>query len=121
MFLFGMKMHRQIGSIEFSDADFANTLSIHSKSFAGKSLEECCHIINHCLRDSGFAQDMMKVPTFKQIDDFELKHIRVNKKLKIQLRMNSFDDALRVYHTLNRAVLNIEDPEEGSVKARFSC
>lgn len=41
LFLFGMKLHRQIGSVEFYDADFCNTLTITSPYFVDKTLADC--------------------------------------------------------------------------------
>lgn len=35
LYLFGMKLYRQEGSIEFFDADFMNTIKIKSKDFEG--------------------------------------------------------------------------------------
>lgn len=54
LFLFGMKLHRHQYSIEFFDADFANTLLIQSNSFTDRTLGECCRKVNEILVRSGF-------------------------------------------------------------------
>ena len=72
LFLFGLKLHRQVGVVSFVDADFANTISITSKVFEDKTLAECCQIVNHGLIDAGYFGDPMEVPTLKGINDFDL-------------------------------------------------
>lgn len=42
LFLFGMKLNRQLLNVEFFDADFCNTLLIQSESFTDQSLGDCC-------------------------------------------------------------------------------
>jgi hypothetical protein len=72
LFLFGMKLHNQQGSIEFYDADFCNTLTISSPYFVDKSLADCQKVINESLRLSGFSGSLLQVGTLKDIDDFDL-------------------------------------------------
>lgn len=94
LFLFGMKLHRQVGSIEFFDADFSNTLIVKSQYFTDKTLEDCNKIINEVLRISGFAGELLEVGKLRDIDDFDLNKIVVRKGLKISVRFNTFSQAL---------------------------
>lgn len=72
LFLFGMKLHRQIGSIEFYDADFSNTLIVKSAYFTDKTLADCKKVINEALRLSGFSGELLEVGSLKDIEDFDL-------------------------------------------------
>lgn len=94
LFLFGMKLHRQVGSIEFFDADFSNTLIVKSQYFTDKTLEDCNKIINEVLRISGFTGELLEVGKLRDIDDFDLNKIVVRKGLKISVRFNTFSQAL---------------------------
>lgn len=97
LFLFGMKLHRQQGHLEFFDADFCNTIMVQSPSFAGLTLGECCKIINETLRKSGFGQEGLHVGKLKDIDDFDLSKIVVRDEYKISLRFNDFPQALNAF------------------------
>jgi len=90
LFLFGMKLHRQVGSIEFFDADFSNTITINSPYFVDKTLSDCNKVINETLRLSGFSGNLLEVGKLKDIDDFDLNQIVVRKGLKISIRFNTF-------------------------------
>lgn len=46
MFLFGLKLARMPGNIEFFDADFCNAIQINSFLFKGLNLDTCCQLIN---------------------------------------------------------------------------
>ena len=72
LFLFGMKLHRQIGSIEFFDADFSNTIIVKSQYFTDKTLADCNKVINETLRLNGFTGDLLEVGQLKDIEDFDL-------------------------------------------------
>ena len=61
LFLFGMKLHKQIGSIEFFDADFSNTIIVKSQYFTDKTLADCNKVINETLRLSGFTGELLEV------------------------------------------------------------
>lgn len=54
-FQFGIKFYDQQYHIQFSDADFANTLSVSSKEFDNRTLSDVCSIINTTLTSSGFS------------------------------------------------------------------
>ena len=103
LFLFGMKLHRQVGSIEFFDADFSNTITVYSDYLIDKSLYDCSKIINETLRSSGFTGKLLEVGQLKDINDYDLNNIVVRKGLKISLRLNSFPDALNAFLALNQA------------------
>ena len=77
LFLFGMKLHRQHGNIEFFDADFSNTIIVNTPYFIDKTLADCNKIINESLRLSGFEGDLLEVGQLKDIDDFDLNNIVV--------------------------------------------
>jgi hypothetical protein len=49
LFLFGMKLHRQHGSLEFFDADLCNNLQVSADVFIDKPLYDCCQLINELL------------------------------------------------------------------------
>jgi hypothetical protein len=49
LFLFGMKLHKQVGSTEFFDADFSNTITVQSSYFTDKTLSDCNKVINQVL------------------------------------------------------------------------
>ena len=59
LFLFGMKLYRQLGSIEFFDADFCTTLLIKSVSFDDRPLGEVCEIINEALVKSNYEHSLI--------------------------------------------------------------
>ena len=117
LFLFGMKLHRQDGSIEFFDADFSNTLTISNPSFIDKTLNDACMMINETLLNSGYSGKLMEIGQLKEIDDYNLKNIVVRKGLKISLRMNSFPDALEAFYTLSHARYISSDGQS----AKFFC
>lgn len=75
LFLFGMKLHKQQGSIEFFDADFSNTLVVSSNYFTDKLLGECCEAINTIFTHSGFNGNGVTVGKLKGIEDFELSQV----------------------------------------------
>lgn len=49
LYLFGMKLYNQVGSIEFYDADFSNTFFVKSTLFNDRTLYDCMQIINEAL------------------------------------------------------------------------
>jgi hypothetical protein len=100
LFLFGMKLHRQVDSIEFYDADFATTLSIKCDYFDGKTISECCTIINEAFTRSGYTGDLMTVGKLKGIEDFKLGDVHVRNDLTLVLRFNSFEEALEAERAL---------------------
>ena len=97
LFLFGMKLHRQVGSIEFFDADFSNTIIVKSQYFTDKTLADCNKVINETLRLSGFTGELLEVGQLKDIEDFNLNQIIVRKGLKISVRFNTFTQALQAF------------------------
>jgi hypothetical protein len=97
LFLFGMKLYRQEGSVEFFDADFANTLQVSSQLFENKTLGECCVVVNEVLKTGGFSGRPLMIGTLKDIDDFDLTQILVRKDGKISLRFNGFEQALEAH------------------------
>lgn len=103
LFLFGMKLHSQIGSIEFYDADFANTIQVSSSNFTDKSLLDCQKIINETLRLSGFSGELLEIGKLNNIEDFNLSSIVVRKGLKISLRFNTFIESLHAFKCLSNA------------------
>ena len=117
LFLFGMKLHRQEGSIEFFDADFSNTITVNSNYFNDRTLADCCFIINETLLNSGYSGKLMEVGQLKEIEDYNLNNIVVRKGLKISLRLNSFPDALEAFYTLSQASYTSPDGQ----KVDFFC
>jgi hypothetical protein len=77
LFLFGMKLHNQVGSVEFFDSDFCNTITVTSPHFVDRTLSDAKKVINEALRLSGFAGELLDVGTLKDIDDFDLNQIVV--------------------------------------------
>lgn len=59
LFLFGMKLFRQVGHLEFFDADFCNSLLVKSDDLVGVTLNETCSIINMMLQKAGFEGDLL--------------------------------------------------------------
>lgn len=102
LFLFGMKLHRQDGSVEFFDADFSNTLTVKSGAFEERTLGDCCKIINEVLESTGFVSKNMTVGALKGIDDFDLRNVLVRKEFDITLRFNTFSEAMKAFKCLNR-------------------
>jgi hypothetical protein len=101
LFLFGMKFYRQETPIEFFDADFLNIIQVSSGGFDGKTLRECCNIINEYLIANDFSGKPLVVGQLKKIGDFDLGSTIFDKENKgITLRMNSFDQALELYNCL---------------------
>lgn len=97
MFLFGLKLHRQKGKVKFYDADFLNTLEVKADFFVGLTLSQCCNIVNEILSSAGFSGRMFSVGQLNEIDDFNLGEAIVdsaNTQMKINLRFNSFTDAM---------------------------
>lgn len=72
LFLFGMKLHRQVGSIEFYDADFSNTITVTTNFFTDKTLSDCMKVLNETLILSGFTGDLLEVGSLKDLEDFDL-------------------------------------------------
>ena len=54
LFLFGMKLYRQIGTMEFFDAEFCNTIMLKTDAVVDMSLKDACHIVNEVLTKAGF-------------------------------------------------------------------
>ncbi len=79
-----------MGSVEFYDADLANTLNIESPFFIGKTLQEVNTVINEALFLSGYLGELLEIGTLKGLEDFDLTRIIVRKGLKVSLRFNSF-------------------------------
>jgi hypothetical protein len=104
LFLFGMKMQKQFGNIEFFDADFSNTILVSSMGFIDKTLRECCDMINASLKKSGFVSDELLVGQLKGVNDFDLSGIQVREEeYKISVRLNSFSEAKTVFHHLHNS------------------
>lgn len=72
MFLFGIKLHREPGSVEFYDADFSNTLDVKSQAFNELTLGECCKMINEALKVGGFTGKLLSVGMLKDIESYDL-------------------------------------------------
>jgi len=77
LFLFGMKLARQHGNVEFFDADFSTTLLVASPTFSENTLLGCCEMINQRLLQNGFDSETLAVGKLKGIDDFDLGNIVV--------------------------------------------
>lgn len=106
LFLFGMKLHRQVGSVEFFDADLANTIQVSGPYLVDKTLGECLLIINETLLQASFTGPRLEVGTLSGIEDFNLANIQVRKGTKISLRFNNFEYALDAFKCLSRAGYN---------------
>ena len=72
LFLFGMKLHQQVGSVAFNDADFSNTLTVTSPYFISKTLQEVNNIVNEVLLLSGFTDELLEIGVLKDIENFDL-------------------------------------------------
>ena len=91
LFLFGMKLFRQQGFIEFFDADFCNTITVQSNSFTEKTLGECCNSINSLLVKAGFKGKLLHVGNLKGLGDgFDLKKILVREDFKVRIFLSTF-------------------------------
>ena len=101
LFLFGMKLFRQTGHLEFFDADFCNTVLVRSDALVDMTLRDVSNIINEMLQKSGFEGELLKIGTLKGLEDFDLGKILVRKDYQISLRFNTFYDALHAYQTLS--------------------
>ncbi|CDW71658.1 ph domain containing protein [Stylonychia lemnae] len=103
MFLFGLKLYNQERHIEFLDADFCNTIAIESQSFEGKSLGECCSLLNQYMIMSGFQEDILVVGKLKGLgNDFDLSKMIVRDNYKISVRLNNFEQALQVFKIFSK-------------------
>lgn len=102
LFLFGMKLHRQEGYMEFFDADFCNTVLVSSDELlADISLRDACAIINETLIKAGFDEPLLAVGKLKDLE-FDLGKILVRKNFQVSLRFNSFADALKGFKCLTQ-------------------
>lgn len=97
LFLFGMKLFRQDGHLEFFDADFCNTILVKSQPLVDLTLRDVCNIINEMLVKSGFEGNLLKIGKLKDLEDFDLGKILVRQDYQISLRFNTFYDALEAY------------------------
>ena len=59
LFLFGMKLFRQEGHMEFFDADFCNTVLVRSEGFVDINLRDTCILINELLIKGGFEGELL--------------------------------------------------------------
>lgn len=96
LYLFGMKLYKQEGSIEFFDADFMNAIKIKSDQFQGMSLRHCCNMINEFLTSHEYKGKLFTIPKLTSLDDFDLGNVNVGEGAAIMLRMNSFTETLEV-------------------------
>ena len=103
MFLFGLKLHRQEGHIKFYDADFLNSLHVSSQLFSERTLGDCCKLVNEALSNAGYKGKLFEVGQLREIDDYKLSEAMVgsNKRMRISLRFNSFNDALEAHLALS--------------------
>ena len=101
LFLFGMKLYRQNGHLEFFDADFCNTVLVKSEALVDLTLRDVCNIINEMLQKSGFEGELLKIGTLKDLEDFDLGKISVRRDYQISLRFNTFYDALNAFQCLS--------------------
>lgn len=101
LFLFGMKLYRQNGHLEFFDADFCNTVLVKSEALVDLTLRDVCNIINEMLQKSGFEGELLKIGTLKDLEDFDLGKISVRRDYQISLRFNTFYDALKAFQCLS--------------------
>jgi hypothetical protein len=100
LFLFGLKLHDMPSAIEFFDADFCNTLVIKSDLFDQVTLQQCCSMLNQILLRNAYMSDLLEVGKLKDIsEDFDLNNIVVREDYKIQIRFNTFEEALMAYNT----------------------
>ena len=83
LFLFGMKLFRQTGHMEFFDADFCNTIVVKSSEIEeDMPLKEICSIINELLIKAGFTSNLLTIGKLKDLD-FDLTKIFVRKGYSI--------------------------------------
>ena len=106
MFLFGLKLHRQEGHIKFYDADFLNSLHVSSQSFSERTLGDCCKIVNEALSTASYKGKLFEVGQLREIDDYKLSEAMVgsNKRMRISLRFNSFNDAMEAHLALANTI-----------------
>ena len=101
---FGMKFYDQQKSVYFYDADFGNTLTIHSKEFENKSLNHCWNIVNSVLLNSGFTNDdLWIVGDLKSLKDFKLEDILVRPNASVSIRFHSFYEAKEAFYYLSQS------------------
>jgi len=99
VYRFGMKFYDQQKNIHFSDADFANTLSIQSKKFDNRSLSDACKIINTVLLSSGFSsEDLCTIGNLKAMADVQLENVLVRPNTNVSVRFHNFYEAREAYH-----------------------
>jgi hypothetical protein len=103
LYLFGMKLYRQKDSIEFFDADFMNTIYVRSDEFKGKTLQACCNIVNEYLTAHGTVGTNFKVVRLTNLEDFDLGGVVVDEGCEIALRMNSFQQTLKIKQAFAQA------------------
>ena len=103
LYLFGMKLYRQKDSIEFFDADFMNTIYVRSDEFKGKTLQACCNILNEYLTAHGTVGTNFKVVRLTNLEDFDLGGVVVDEGCEIALRMNSFQQTLKIKQAFAQA------------------
>jgi hypothetical protein len=117
LFLFGMKLFRQTGHMEFFDSEFCTTVLISSDIFSNITLRESCSIINEMLLKTGFEGDLLKIGKLKDLgDEFDLGKILVRPEYFISMRFNSFQEALSAFQCLS----SINDKTRGFMfKCRF--
>lgn len=101
LFLFGMKLHRMNGNVNFYDADFANTLTIKCPLFDNQTLEHCCDLVNHLLRGQSNKIEF-EIGKLKDMHDFDLSKIIVRENKGIVLRLSSFKMAQFIQKFINR-------------------
>ena len=102
LFLFGMKLFRQNGHLEFFDADFCNTILVKSEDLVDTTLRDTCSILNEMLTKAGFEGNLLKVGKLKDLaGDFDLGKILVRKDFQISLRFNTFTEALQAFKCLS--------------------
>jgi hypothetical protein len=102
LFLFGMKLHRQEGHMEFFDADLCNTVLVSSDALVDLTLADACHLVNESLLKAGFEGNLLQVGKLKDLSqDFDLGKILVRENYQISLRFNSFPEALAAFRALS--------------------
>lgn len=109
LFLFGMKLYDMPEAVEFFDADFCNTLVVKSDQFENISLARVMQILNQYLNQNGFTGSQLTIGQLKDVSsDFKLENIVVKADFKIQLRFNSFPEALAAYEALEKVAVPSE-------------
>ena len=104
VYKFGMKFYDQQKNIHFSDADFANTLSIQSEEFSNKRLVDACDIINTVLVNSGFTNDdLCIVGKLKALNDINLENVLVRPQTSISVRFHNFSEAKEAFYYLSQS------------------